>query len=68
MEGRFRQKCPSCTAQKKIVFKCRKCFRLACSECSIRGMCNDCYLKLTDMDEVENYYAEKYNLTEGIMQ
>jgi len=56
----FKRKCPSCEAQSKIVSRCRHCFKLICSECSVHGMCIDCYTTQESAEEIDHYFEDKY--------
>ena len=57
MRGRFVKTCPSCGAAHKMVKKCKSCHRLICKDCSINGLCIDCYM-VEQKQEVYDEYAD----------
>jgi hypothetical protein len=45
MEKHFLHFCGNCKAKNKIVDRCDSCYKMVCSECSIYGLCIDCFVQ-----------------------
>jgi len=62
----FKHACPLCSAQGKMVKRCKKCLRYSCSECSIGDECIDCYTASKHESIAEEYFEDKYRLPTGV--
>ena len=53
----FVYECPECLAKDKIIKRCVSCKIPCCSNCSIQGVCMECYIILKN--EVNTYFNLK---------
>lgn len=55
----FTQFCPNCGAEYRIIKKCPKCLKYVCSQCSVGGLCLDCYTITRKRLEHRAYFEDK---------
>ena len=55
--------CPTCGKHNKVLKGCLGgCAKYVCSECSIDGLCHDCYLEQKRSWELGVYLEDKYDM------
>jgi len=59
MKQKFKHTCPKCRAKDKVVIKCPTCWKYTCFECSINGVCIDCYTLQREKQEIKSYFEDK---------
>ena len=58
----FRRFCPNCKSSNKIIKKCSRCLKYICCNCSIDGICIDCYVEIKRVEELKFYNEDTYGM------
>ena len=54
----FQEVCPTCNNKDKVIVPCLKCFKQACSSCSIDKLCIECYVLGNSLNLVSEYFEK----------